>query len=942
MKKHLKLLLLEDDPLDAELNITALEDAGYECEWQRVQTKREFIVALEKPNYDLILIDYNLPAFDGMSALHILREKNLNIPAMLVSGNLGEELAIDSIRAGAVDYVHKDRLKRLAPSVTRTLHEQKLRRRERAQANNLALFSKLNQAANSGVDISKLIEILAIETKKYANYFGATTFLLSEDKKHLEMQYISLPESMRVKLEKLTKGKIPAVRIRLDNQKTMRDVLTNGRMQIVGTEEKVEKLIYSFVQDIVPSETLTSLKKTSYLVRKLFSLKEIAFLPLSVEKHKLGIIAFPYKTNISMHDIQQMESIADQLTEIFTRKLAEEEVEKLHRQQKLILDSADEGILGIDLEGRHTFVNPAAARMLGYEIEELVYQKIDAYYPPHGIKRTDGGDFRNCGVYDDKENAKKGQKEASFTRKDGSTFPVSYTTSPIFEQKKMTGVVLAFRDISEQVESTREIARLAEVVRQASITVAITDLDGNLVYANPYFEKSSGYSVEEVLGENLRVLKSGQQSDAFYKSLWGTITEGDTWRNVFVNKRKDGSLYHEDVSIFPIKTPEGEIINYAAVKRDISAQIEAEARIRLQLSRLDSLHAIDVKILTSPDLKAILDVVLQQVKNELGIDAAEIFVFAEALESLQCKARIGYKDNNVPDQKLRLGKGLAGKVALEQKTLRISNLKEESEGFSENPEMVSEEFLSYIGVPLIAQGKRKGVLAVLHRTPLARDMEWYKFLDMLAGQAAIAIENITLFEDLQKNIKELRLAYDSTLEGWARALELRDQETLGHSKRVTKLTMMLAKAAGIEESLLEHIYRGALLHDIGKMGVPDAILNKQGPLTDIEWMVMKQHPIFGYEMLEKIRYLKLALEIPYYHHEKWDGSGYPFGMHGDSIPLPARIFTIVDVYDALTNRRPYRAKIWEKEEALVYISEKSGTHFDPELVILFQEIMEDK
>ena len=186
MGDPLKLLLLEDDPLDAELNITALEAEGFHCEWERVQTKKEFIDALEKPSYDLILIDYNLPAFDGMSALHILKDYDLNIPAILVSGNLGEELAIDSIKAGAVDYVHKDRLNRLAPSVKRALQENSLRRVERAQANNLALFNKLNQAANSGFSIVELIEIVAIETSLYSNYFGATIFLLSEDQQYFE------------------------------------------------------------------------------------------------------------------------------------------------------------------------------------------------------------------------------------------------------------------------------------------------------------------------------------------------------------------------------------------------------------------------------------------------------------------------------------------------------------------------------------------------------------------------------------------------------------------------------------------------------------------------------------------------------------------------------------------------------------------------------------
>jgi PAS domain S-box-containing protein/putative nucleotidyltransferase with HDIG domain len=193
--------------------------------------------------------------------------------------------------------------------------------------------------------------------------------------------------------------------------------------------------------------------------------------------------------------------------------------------------------------------------------------------------------------------------------------------------------------------------------------------------------------------------------------------------------------------------------------------------------------------------------------------------------------------------------------------------------------------------------------------------------------------------ELQEAHKKLQDAYERTIEGWVHALDMRDRETEGHTQRVTEITLKFARKVGFPEEDLDHIRRGVLLHDIGKMAVPDEILQKPGPLTEDEWKIMRLHPVYAFEMLSHISYLVPALDIPYSHHERWDGSGYPRGLKGNDIPKIARLFAVIDVWDALLNDRPYRKRL-PREEVIKYLKDKSGVLFDPFLVDIFLSMIE--
>jgi putative nucleotidyltransferase with HDIG domain len=388
----------------------------------------------------------------------------------------------------------------------------------------------------------------------------------------------------------------------------------------------------------------------------------------------------------------------------------------------------------------------------------------------------------------------------------------------------------------------------------------------------------------------------------------------------------------------PFKPQEVQVLSAIA---DISASAIHRAALYEQteqrLQRLAALRDIDLAIASSLDLSIILNILIEQVTAHLGVDAAAVLLLDPYSQTLKCTAWRGFRSHAIAQTQLRLGEGNAGRAALTREIIS-ADLSTGKDSLARAPFLAGEGFAGYYGVPLIVKGQVKGVLEVFHRSGLHRDPEWLEFLETLAGQAAIAIDDAEMFENLQRSNLELSIAYDDTITGWSRALELRDMETEGHSRRVTELTMRLARAMGMSDRELVHVRRGALLHDIGKMGIPDEILRKPGPLDEDEWQSMRQHPVLAYRLLAPISFLGPALEIPYCHHEKWDGTGYPRGLAGEQIPLSARIFALVDVWDALLSARPYR-EAWPEEKVLAYLQEQAGSHFDPQVVAAFLDLL---
>ena len=357
---------------------------------------------------------------------------------------------------------------------------------------------------------------------------------------------------------------------------------------------------------------------------------------------------------------------------------------------------------------------------------------------------------------------------------------------------------------------------------------------------------------------------------------------------------------------------------------------ELNENLGIEVEHLSSLRTIDQAITGSKDSSMLLSVLMSEIMSQQQADAIIISLIDPAGSPPVIAASRGFA-GVLPEGERPVS--VTNRYIPDMSQTTVSANEDEIE-----PLFADQGFTGYCRLPLCAHGEVNGLLELFTRKPLPTKKSWRQFLETLAGQAAIAIENTRLVENLKRVNISLREAYNTTIEGWSRALDLRDHETEGHCIRVAQMSVELGRRLWLDEQDIEILYRGTLLHDIGKVGIPDAILLKPGPLTHEERTIMNLHPEYAHGLLAPIEFLLPALSVPWCHHEKWDGTGYPQGLKGKEIPLFARIFAVIDVWDALSSERPYRGP-WKKEKIIDYIRSESGTHFDPDVVSAFLEIL---
>ncbi len=540
-------------------------------------------------------------------------------------------------------------------------------------------------------------------------------------------------------------------------------------------------------------------------------------------------------------------------------------------------------------------------------------------------------------VFHDITERKRADKELQKAH-DELEIRVDVRTAELSAANEQLQVEIAQRRRAEAAVRESE-ALYRSVVETSPDAITLMNLDGDILVCNPQTAALHNFDGQEsLLGRNALELVAPDERKKAQKILNATVAQGQVSNIEISLLRQDGVSFPAELSGALVSDLEARPKALTLITRDITRRKTSEAQIKRQIQRLAALRYIDMAINANLELREMLGILIDQVIQVLGVDAADVLLLNPKTEVLEYTARLGFQTGALKFTRLRVGEGYAGQAAAERRIIHVPDLRIALGEFERSQYLPKEDFVSYYAVPLITKRQVKGVLEVFLRTAHTPDSDWLKYLEILASQAAIAIENAVLIDDIQTSNLELGQAYENTLEGWARALELRDKETIGHTQRVTEVTLALARKLGIAEEPLIHVRRGAILHDIGKMGIPDSILLKPGPLSDEEWDIMRLHPGYAYKMLAPIEYLQPALEIPYYHHEKWDGTGYPHGLAGPDIPLPARIFAVVDVWDALNSDRPYRPA-WPEAKVLDYLRDQAGSHFDPEVVSAFLELL---
>lgn len=817
---RLRVLILEDNLIDARLLVAGLKRGGFAIEWLRAEDENSFGQALAEQELDLILADYSLPSFDALRALRFLEERHLDVPFIVVTGTVSEEIAVECMKHGAADYLLKDRLERLPEAVKSALTARQMRL-EKAESEH-ALLDANERAVR---DYSSLL----------------------------------------TRLDDLAKGV--------------------GAGSDLGT---IYRALFTFAVASTPADRIiVGLDGAlSHGLRGAFAAAVVDGLHVEPSDGDLA--------NIVWDDDRHKRAIRE-ARPVWSNDLDASRATRIAFRGPAIVRTAPP---------RSAIVVPLLH--LGRVIGTFELQSTE---------------------------------HAAFSEQDSTA--LSMAANLVAVATENLHLLRRERESRRTVEASE--SRFRSLVQNASDIVTLLQADGTVLYDSGSITGVLGYDPESRVGASVFEHIHHDDAAKVRGALEQLLHTRDLGRFEYRIKDAHGRWrWCESVAADLLDDPAvgGIVVN----TRDISGRKRAEVEIsrlntdlRRRLSTLTALHAIDDAITGSVDLRLTLGVVLDQVTALLGVDAAAVLLYEDSSMSLELAASRGFRNAGSGWPRIRLGEGPVGKALLERTTLELTDPRRVEEMLAHSPELLREGFGHAVAVPLIAQGGPQGALLLLHRRHVELTEDRLQIIDSLAIQTAIAIHSATLFQGLQRSNVELRLAYDTTIEGWANALDLKDEETHGHSQRVTNMTVDLARYMGVSEDELVHIRRGALLHDIGKMGVPDAILLKPAELDEEERKIMQRHTTHAYELLSPIGFLKPALDIPYCHHERWDGSGYPRGLAGEQIPSAARIFAVVDVFDALSSDRPYR-RAWDADRVREHLQGGAGSHFDPRVVKAFMEL----
>jgi response regulator RpfG family c-di-GMP phosphodiesterase len=405
-------------------------------------------------------------------------------------------------------------------------------------------------------------------------------------------------------------------------------------------------------------------------------------------------------------------------------------------------------------------------------------------------------------------------------------------------------------------------------------------------------------------------------------------------------------IYQTDIFSNPFYTPPEKLDPAKRARNEVERMLlglkdlkEWENELIFTIKNLNYLVEINKTISGSVDLDQVVNEVLNNIMAHINPVAARVMIYYPEAQTLRVRGVNGFLQRYPKaDVQLDLDEPFWQDLFVDGKA---PILRSKGEAGLLVEAYQDETYNTYFAAPLLARDEIKGMLEIFLAQPQEKFENWRPYIEALVNQLAVAIGNAQAFEDLQQKTFELTMAYDTTMARFAQAMDQRDDHISRNTQHLAEMTERLARSMGASEDEVINIRRGVLLEDISKLSLLDKILEKPGPLNDKEWQIVHQHPMVVFNLLEDISILRPALEIPYCHNEHWDGSGYPRGLKGDAIPLSARQFAVVNVYDALLADRPYRPS-WDAVDALAYIQSLAGTQFDPDVVRAFFSMLDEQ
>ncbi len=519
-------------------------------------------------------------------------------------------------------------------------------------------------------------------------------------------------------------------------------------------------------------------------------------------------------------------------------------------------------------------------------------------------------------------------------------YVIASRTNPL---RLRTAIHMALKRQAQRQALEEAEQRYHSLFNEIPAGLYITQPDGTIIDANPALVQMLRFpNRKTLLQKNTNDLYLNRSDRVAFQKL--IDTRGHVHKLEVTLRCFTGKKITVQITANAVRNENHQITYYRGTMEDITrsklAEKEREQLFQAEQTQralAETLGRVSMILSAVLDLSTVLDLICRESANLFGVEAAYVWLVKD--DRLVSFAGHGSARDKLIGHEISLtdAVNLGSQVIAQREPIVLNDVQEAREirtGVSGIYQV-----RSILAAPLIKGANVIGVLFIIDPHRIDRfSQQDIEIALQLGSHAANAVENARLYEDLQKANDELEAAYDTTLEGWSHALELRDDETEGHSQRVTGMTMRLARAFSINSGTLAHIRRGALLHDIGKVGIPDSILYKPGPLNENEWEIMRQHPVYAYNLLSPIEYLRPALDIPYCHHERWDGSGYPRGLKGKEIPLSARIFAVVDVWDALNSDRPYRTA-WSPEKITSYLQAEAGKTLDLEVIEVFLDMI---